>query len=148
MTRVECGDWLLDVDVVATQAAYSTIARGDPETCGCLYCRNFAAAREIAYPETVQSFYKQLGISPDREAETYEAGSVEDGRHHYGGWHHFIGQIVRSASSTVEIAPCFSVWFQKSKSCAEPVFHDVPDVVQVEFFTLLPWLIAQRPDST
>ena len=147
MTKVECGDWILDVDVNATRAAYTSIAQGDPESCGCAYCRNFMAARGSVYPAEVRGFYMQFGISVEREAETYEAGRLEDGRHHYGGWHHFIGRIVESADRGLEIAPDFSVSFLESKSCAEPAFLDVPDVVQIEFFTVLPWVLAERPDS-
>ena len=147
MRKVECGEWRLEVDVDATRAAYTSIARGDPESCGCIYCRNFTSARERAYPEEVRRFYSQFGISVDREAETYEAGRVEEGRHRYGGWHHFIGRIIQGADAGLEIAPGFSVSFQESKSCAEPAFHDVPAVVQIEFFTVLPWVLEEQPES-
>src|SRR5574341_2005780 len=123
MTRVECGEWVLEVDVEATRRAYTTIKVGDPETCGCLYCRNFAAVRHVAYPAAALELYDRLGNTPDREAETYEEGPSETGDlHHYGGWHHVIGRIVQKCDRDVPLAPGFSVGFFESRSCAEPAF--------------------------
>jgi hypothetical protein len=145
MTRIEAGGWVLACDVTGTCEAYSRIEIGDPEECGCLYCRNFAKARELAYPEQALQLYSQLGIRVDREAETYEAGlSDDENKHLYGGWHHFIGRIEHDPGKAHEIAPGFSVWFSESRSCAEPVFGSMP-LVQIEFFTSLPWLLEEQP---
>ena len=61
MTKVECGSWQLELDVEATRRAYRSIQVGGPETCGCAFCRNFAAARELAYPAAVLAFYEPIG---------------------------------------------------------------------------------------
>jgi hypothetical protein len=88
-----------------------------------------------------------LGVSPDREAETTHSGPLEGGGHLYGGWHHFLGHIVagKGAAGFLQLSSDFSVWFHSSKSCAEPVFMGAPDVVQVEFSTLVPWVLSDEP---
>jgi DMSO/TMAO reductase YedYZ molybdopterin-dependent catalytic subunit len=148
VTRLHYGDWELEVDVEATRRAYTNIAMGDPETCGCLYCRNFAAAQNLAYPTPVLELYAQLGIEADREAETYEAGPWEDDptRRVYGGWHHFIGRIVKAGEHPYEPAPGFHLVFSERKHCADPPFKKEPAVVQAEFVTALPWVVAEKPE--
>jgi len=149
MTRVECGDWILEVDVGATRRAYETIPMGHPESCGCLHCRNFAAGRHLAYPAAALELYEKLGIRPDREAEIYEAGpAVPERQRYYGGWHHFIGRVLKKSDRDVAIAPGFSMVFAESRSCAEAVFMTEPAVVQVEFFTTVPWVLEEQlPDG-
>ena len=146
MKEIEVQDWVLECDVEATRQAYALMPLGDPEDCGCLYCLNFAAARSLAYPPAALSLYEQLGIKADREAETYEAGPVEDELRLYGGWHHFIGRITKDPGTMLIVAENFSVTFVERRSCAEPVFDDRP-LVQVEFFTKVPWLLAERPED-
>jgi hypothetical protein len=146
MTKVECGGWCLEVDVEATRRAYTTILAGDPETCGCVLCRNFAAARHLAYSVAVLDFYERLGISADREAETYEAGPAgPDGLRYYGGWHHFIGRVLVKGDGDFEAAPGYSMVFSDSRSCAEPVFQTESAVVLAEFFTRVPWVLDEPP---
>ncbi len=134
------------VDLEATRGAYATIAAGDPETCGCLHCRNFIAARHLVYPPAILEFYNRLGIRADREAEIYEAGPAEsDGHRYYGGWHHLIGRLVTTSDRDLTVAPGFNVVFSHARSCAEPVFMSAESVVQVEFFTRVPWLLEEPP---
>lgn len=147
MTQVECGGWILEVDIERTHQAYEAIKLGDPETCGCLYCRNFTAARHLVYPPDALAIYEKLGIRADREAETYEAGSAGDSLRLYGGWHHFIGRIQRMATE-IRIGKDFSMLFVTARSCAEPPFQKELHVVQVEFCTRVPWVLNKaRPED-
>jgi hypothetical protein len=146
MSKIEIQNWILECDIEATRQAYMQIPLGDPETCGCLYCRNFIAVRHLAYPKAALSLYEQLGITANREAEVYECGPSEDSLHLYGGWHHFIGRIIYGPGTAPEIAEHFSISFSGSRACAEQVFDDHP-LVQVEFFTRIPWILAEKPIS-
>lgn len=146
MKEIEVQGWVLKCDVETTREAYARIPLGDPEDCGCLYCRNFVAARALAYPAAALSLYEQFGIKADREAETYEAGAVESGLRLYGGWHHFIGRIKKEAGTAVTVAESFDVTFLESGSCAKLVFDGQP-LVQVEFFTKVPWLLEEGPED-
>ncbi len=147
MSEVRIQGWLLECDLEATRRAYALISIGDPETCGCLYCQNFVAARSLAYPEAALWLYELLGINHSREAETYEVGTDEDGLHLYGGWHHFVGRIDEYSGVALYLTEQFSISFHESRSCAEPVFDNQP-LVQVEFFTRIPWVLADRPEVT
>ncbi len=147
MTEVEVGEWILEVDVEATRRAYAGIATGDPETCGCHFCRNFMVQRDAAYPAAARSLYTQLGIDYEREAETTESGTAPTGPGRlYLGWHHFIGTVRRPAERAVELAPHFEVWFHEARLCADKVFDGKP-LVQVEFSTIIPRSLPEDPDA-
>ncbi|MFB3065559.1 MAG: hypothetical protein ACE10D_03495, partial [Planctomycetota bacterium] len=64
-----------------------------PEECGCLTCRNYAAARAQALPQRVLELLTQLGIDPKLAGEVYCYGRSRRGLYGYGGWYHFVGRI-------------------------------------------------------
>ncbi len=66
--------WTLRYDAEATAAAYAAARPVGSEACGCLYCRNFIAARELAYPAELKSFAETVGVSPLTESEIWEHG--------------------------------------------------------------------------
>ena len=142
MAEIRIRDWVFECDTDATREAYSQISLGDPETCQCTYCRNFIAARHLVYPEAAVAIYGQLGVAIDREAEVYEAGPREVGVVHYGGWHHFIGSVRKDPGTMLQVTTNFSICFAEGRACAEPVFDGKP-LVQVEFFTQVPWLLGE-----
>lgn len=154
MDQINFGRWRLEYDVQATRQASASIANGAPESCGCLYCRNFIAARDRAYPPEALQLFDRLGIDPAREAEVYQLAKTQPGRHFYGGFFHFVGQIVRGAdalspSGAVELEPMnewFSLGFTAAVSLIPSGLKDLP-VVQLEFMTTVAWVLPEpEPD--
>lgn len=70
-----------------------SLEHGFAEECGCIFCKNFAAQRNLVYPASFRTLLEQLGIDPNKEGEAFEYGPVKDGCHLYGGWFHFVGQL-------------------------------------------------------
>ena len=136
--------WTLRYDAEATAAAYAAARPVGPEACGCLYCRNFIAARELAYPAELKSLAETVGVSPLTESETWEHGATVPERPElrlYGGFFHFVGEIVHDAGEAVE-----DILFLNSRSLLPPSFGDAP-VVQAEFTLNVPWVIGEPPPS-
>lgn len=77
MEQLQLGDQKILYDRERTQRAYAGMTSGDAEECGCSHCRNFAAQRSTAYPETFRRVLDQLGIDPAKEGEVY--GCTADG---------------------------------------------------------------------
>lgn len=145
---VELGGWILECDPEATRRAYAQISTGDPETCSCSYCRNFVATRSAAYPDGALQLYAQLGVSPDREAEVYELGPPTSGPGRlYGGWHHFVGHVIKDPGRLVTITPSFEMWFREARDLAAPVFGE-QSLVQAEFNATVPWVLDESPGGS
>ena len=85
MTEMRVGDQTIRYDRDATAAVYRTLEHGFAEGCGCIFCKNFAAQRNLIYPDSFRALLDQLGIDPNKEGEAFECGPVEDGCHLYGG---------------------------------------------------------------
>ena len=100
MTEIRIGDQTVLHDREATAAIYEILLHGDPEECGCIFCKNFAVQRNLVYPASFTALLEQLGIDPNKEGEVYEYGPSEDGDHFYGGWFYFVGQWSRRANET------------------------------------------------
>lgn len=98
---ISIGRWKLEPNADATAEAFKPIKSGSPEDCGCDPCANFAAARTNAYPGEFRSLLQVLGIPYDRETEMYHNCRLSNGKHSYGGWFHFIGQILMGADAYV-----------------------------------------------
>ena len=89
---LEFGQWRYSADRAATEAAYAREPAGAATTCTCVGCRNFVAVRSQIFPPRFVEFLESLGIDPaKKEAEAYHTARLAPGRHHYGGWYHFIG---------------------------------------------------------
>jgi hypothetical protein len=151
MEPLELGRWRLRYDPDATRRAYWAVDKGDPETCGCSYCRNWAAARTGVYPAEFLDLVERLGIRPDREANISHLTRLDSGIHLYSGWFHFVGQIdapiERSAEWEFAIEfPRFSFAFSASRDLAHAAMDGLP-LVQLEFNAEAPWVLdeAQSP---
>ena len=98
----------------------------------------------------------QLGIDHRKPAEVYTTGRVDSGLHQYGGWFHFVGRIESGAdawrqvdkegkSFTGELEPFtdhFQVGFTSRVALLPEPFQGKP-VVQMEFETYIPWVLAE-----
>jgi hypothetical protein len=148
---VEIGPWLIDADAETTRHIYSQITRGSPEECACRDCRNFAASREIAYPQEAKRLLESLGIDWHKEAEIYHItrwGS--SGLHAYAGWFHLVG-VTLNGPPTEEIrhiepyklTQAFSLFPYSQLGLVRDVFRGF-ELVQLEFRTEAPWVLDEE----
>lgn len=138
------GEWSYDVDPVATAAAYRSVEHGGAETCGCAGCRNFLLARNKVYPAQLLRLLAQLGIDPHKDAEVYHTAQLSPGRHIYGGWFHFVGELHNTGDfSPVALGESFSAWMCKANAPKLAPFKNL-NVVQLEFAAdAVPWLLRE-----
>jgi hypothetical protein len=153
-TRIVFARWELECDPAVTRELYRAVKSGAPEACGCAPCRNFAAARNQAYPKKVLRLFDDLGIAPDREAEIYHTHRISPGRHHYGGWFHFVGRLVGGPDAETQVMPNawkldleivegeFRLGFTNRIGLLRSSFRGQP-IVQLEFDATLPWLLSE-----
>lgn len=143
MERVEWKGWVVEVDLAATAAAHCERPSGSPEACGCLHCRNFAAARDRAYPGGFVGWLLSLGVPQDKESEIYHLGEEPDGLHLYGGWFHFVGRVITAPREPgMGSDSAFRAWAH-SELALVPKPFDAPHVAQLEFETRIPWVLDE-----
>jgi hypothetical protein len=155
MNPVKFARWELESDPVITRDIFGRLSTGAPEACGCAPCRNFAAARNQVYPADVTRLFGLLGIALDHEAEVYHTHCIAPGKHHYGGWFHFVGTILSGSDALKqigatsawsfdleEISPGFKLGFTRRIGLLEAPFKGRP-VVQLEFEAVVPWVLAE-----
>jgi hypothetical protein len=157
MEVLNIGRWNLRCDRKATQAAYSGVHQGSPESCSCKHCLNFVSARNLAYPPEALAIFEQLGIDSRKESEIWHTYRDESGVHHYGGFFHFIGSIesgadakqITSGVSTFDlesIGEYFEFGFTSDAQLIPESFVD-QRVTQLEFQTKVPWMLEMpEPD--
>lgn len=138
MTKMNWGSHRLLVDVEATRAYYA--AHGElREGCGCLYCRNFAAAVETLPPE-VETFLKPLGLDLYRPGDASECGPAEGGRL-YLAIYHVVGRLLETGKELLEPVPGVSVWFAADTG---PFLRDFPEpFFQCCLSMTLPWVLNE-----
>ena len=159
MNTVKFARWELESDPLMTRDIFGRLLTGAPEACGCAPCRNFAASRNQAYPADVTRLFELLGIAMDREAEVYHTHRIAPGKHHYGGWFHFVGTIVRGSDAAKqigttsawsfdleEVSPAFKMGFTRRIGLLKAPFKGHP-IVQLEFQAEVPWLLSE-PEPT
>lgn len=83
-TLVPFRQWLFSVDKAATAATYAASLASVPVGCACADCRNFEAARDLAFPPEALALFAALGVDYRREGEVY-AVPLAPGQHLYGG---------------------------------------------------------------
>jgi hypothetical protein len=131
------------VDRNATIAAYRGVERGGSDTCECAGCRNFRLARKLAFPDDFISLLDRLGIDPSKDAEVYHNVQLAPGRHHYGGWFHFIGNLEGEGDSSHVEFPGFETWLCFASAPRLSTLQGL-SVVQLEFLSdSVPWLLSE-----
>jgi hypothetical protein len=147
------GQWEVDADVEATRAVYRHTSRGSPGDCDCLYCRNFAALGDSAFPPSFLELANALGIDHRKAAEVYECGEFRDGRVDYGGWFHFVGTIKAGAMTATasgilaewpwhRLTENFKIVLDRLRDIAFAEFDDYP-LVRLVFDANVPWVVAE-----
>jgi hypothetical protein len=142
------GAWQFMCDRQATVDAYAREAVGNSAQCTCIGCRNFVAARFDVFPKAFSTLLDSLGIDPTKDGEVYHNGRLSPGKHHYGGWFHFIGTLdVIGDFQPIEFGESFSVYFCSKSAPCLPALKDLP-LVQVEFTaSAVPWCLTDpEPD--
>jgi hypothetical protein len=126
------GDFEYSVDREATLRAYAAAEFGGADTCECDGCRNFRVARKNVFPKEFLELLDRLGIDPAKDGEVYHNGRLAPGCHHYGGWYHFVGALLKTADSHVDMGGGFLVWMTQPGAPRLAPLEDLP-VVQLEF---------------
>jgi hypothetical protein len=91
----------------------------------------------------VLDFLTQFGIDAGKKAEVYGMGPVQPGGEfiQYGGWFHFIGEIVRWGGN-VNLDDSLTLYFSPKIALASGSFLGHP-LVQMELEFKLPWMLAE-----
>jgi hypothetical protein len=104
------GEWDFTCDRQATVDGYARQVAGGSDTCTCIWCRNFRLVRDQVYSAAFLAFLDSVGIDPKKDAEIYHNGEIEPGKHHYGGWFHFVGSLEKTGDfPVVEMETGFKV---------------------------------------
>ena len=144
MKEVVFRGWCLAYDSEATERAYALARPVGPELCGCRDCRNFVAAREVAYPADLKDLAALVGVSPLTETEICELGPATGDcttPRIYAGFFHFVGSILDDPSQESE-----QVYFLSQRNLLPESFGSAP-VVEVKFVLEVPWLLSEPPGA-
>jgi hypothetical protein len=134
----------IQYDPVATAQAFMSAKSIGPESCTCIWCRNFIVVRDRAYTEDLRRLALTVGNVPIREVEVWEAGpGKEEGTRLYGGWFHFVGEIDRDQEWN-EQESLWSMSLSSANSMLPESFKGHP-VVQVDFTCEAPWVLDEEP---
>ena len=105
--------------------------------------------RDHAYPPAAVALFERLGINPQKEAEIYHFFEDDAGLQHYGVWFHFVGSIESAPELHQVVSGRYSgelfgancrIGFRTAADLAPESFLGKP-LVQVEFETVLPWIL-------
>ena len=154
---VKFKDWVFEVYREMTEQAYRNILASGTETCGCTDCKNYIAYRDHVFPKEVIKLFADLGIDYRKEVEVTFWETLSNGLLHIGGWHHFKGRVLTgkdyrislpSGGHTIELTPItdnFSIGFAEDNDLT--LFGDKTGLVQVEFDTIIPWVIDEVAET-
>jgi len=154
MERFRFMEWEIEVDAVGTRRAQAARERGDAESCGCVPCNNFAAARDMVYPTQFIELLDRLGVPKDRESRTGHCGRARSGLHYYLGWFHFVGSVVsgpyadRDGDGSVNlerISPSLEMGFMRRASQVPDSFSSAA-VAELFFSANVPWVLGESLD--
>ena len=92
--RFKFDDLILEIDVDKTRRFYESLPK-ITDDCSCDGCRNYMLAIED-FPQEVKSFFRKLGIEPEKASEVFTWSSAcESNTAHYGGFYHFCGELIK-----------------------------------------------------
>ena len=150
ITRI--GRWEIDCDPLQTAACYANGVGS--EVCECSDCRNFRAASDLAFPQAFRDFANSMGIDVSKPAELCHYGSPGEPCP-TSGWFHFVGALRSGSDAWVQTSPNTSqldsepafglkgIGFTTEIALLPDSFKGQP-VVQLEFETVVPWVLEEQ----
>ena len=153
----------MTADPEATRNAYAAIAAGGADEYGCLYCRNFALARDrgLVYPAEALETLDSLGIDCRKEVEAWEASPERSAWRYYNVWFYFVGSAIRVTEwirpsvvlpetrtqldrETEPVGEHIAVRFSQGMSIARQAFEG-SQVAAIAFDVEVPWVLSEPP---
>jgi len=132
------------VDRDATVLAHKLAGNGKADRCGCNGCRNWALARTQALPKEFADLLDQLGIDPAKDAEVYHVCRMSPGHHHYGGWYHFVGELIGvEETPTARVGGDFQVMMHRGSHYEPDSMRGRPLVTLGFTSDSIPWLLNE-----
>lgn len=145
--ELSVGQQRIRFDFDATIALYARAIRvPGADSCGCIYCKNYAAQRPQLFPAGFVSFLKKLGVDPLKEWEAFNYdfdAKTSRKLSLYGGWFLFVGQLLDSLDNPPPLQDGFAYWF--TTSFPTGTLPKALKVCAVEFLIELPWVLTETP---
>lgn len=135
-------NWNLLIDPAKTRQILENIT-SDAENCGCLFCKNFVAARDEAYPIWFLSVFDELGIDYKKDIHTCHTTELKEGLHLYQIDYCFSGKIV-SGPGEKKIINMDSFAFNINDKLLYRRNEFPPPALVLECFPLVPWVINEE----
>jgi hypothetical protein len=144
--------WQIECDSDTTRRCFAQLPVGSG--CDCQECRNFFAAIDRAFPQEFTCIADELGIDTAKPAELAHFGRENEGPLIVGGWFHFVGSILAGAdamrfdaqgtgqSYLEHLTSAFQLGFTSQLALVPEPFKSY-SVVQLEFQTLVPWVLPE-----
>jgi hypothetical protein len=156
--KVTIARWVIDYDRDQTRLGYDPVTAG--LGCDCATCRNFLSVGQQVFSLEAHKLFEALGVDYRKPAEVFHNARLADGLHHYAGWFHFIGNI-ESGADVLEIDTTgrtgifrhepfgnnFEIGCSSRIGLLPESFAGKP-VVQLEFTTKIPWVLAEDEPSS
>ena len=86
------------IDVDATREWYASLLTGKAETCACLNCVNWVAARDHVFNSEVEALLASFGVDWHKETYVCEMGQPSPGEHIYNCHFEVVGRTVINSS--------------------------------------------------
>ena len=152
--RLDFKNFSVEIDAEATRKAYEVLPRTD-EGCGCDGCQNFPLAIGKALSEEGRRLFASMGVDPAKATEAYVNCARDEGTIFYGAWYHLFGRIERRVETVPDVTAAewgrdierdvgdnaFILFSDKRIDLKEDVFSGRADVVQMELFVDVPWVM-------
>lgn len=103
------GPFRIWYDADANRKAYSQVAIGGPEQCGCIDCKNFIQRRDNFYPSELKQLLQTLGIDYRKEAEVVTYGEPGQPPVVLEGWYNLIGRVESGDDALYNLTPDFQL---------------------------------------
>ena len=141
------------MDPSLSRQAHAQLRASGATECGCDGCLNFEAYRDELLRSPLGNLLRSLGIEPAWEVEIYQFGQTAPGEHAYGGFYHFVGELLSGGPAWVgsdksfrtaefeRLAPNIEVGVHTDCSLVREPFRGLP-LVQLEVSLRLPWVIS------
>ena len=152
--RLDFKNFSVEIDAEATRQAYEGLRRVD-EKCSCDGCQNFPLAIGKALSEEGRRLFASMGVDPAKATEAYVNLARDEGTILYGAWYHLFGRIERRVETVPDVTAAewgrdierdvgdnaFILFSDKRIDLKEDVFSGRADVVQMELFADVPWVM-------